>query len=92
MIDEKMLWDKAKRASVRASRIVQFSIERNPADQSLYYLIAYLDITCNGNEGLFNFGGFASMAEAQYFLQNIHNRIEGMRSEQANYQQDIRLN
>lgn len=81
MIGEKMLWDKAKSTSVRASRIVQFSIERDPTDQNPYCLMAYLDTKWNGNKGAFNFGCFASMAEARYFLHNVHNRIEGTRSE-----------
>jgi len=77
MKKEKMLWNKDKTKSVKASKIRSFSIVRGfttswSTKGTWYEVLGWFN-----NEDYFNFGAFSTEAEARNFLEKLHKQIEG---------------
>ncbi len=67
---DKFIWNARKNLSFRASRIRNFSVDE---DQGTYIVTAWV----SDMEAL-KIGIFERLIEAQMFLDNIHEQIEGL--------------
>jgi len=74
---EKMLWNKDKTKSVKASKIRSFSIVRGFTTGWATKTTWYEVLGWFNNENYFHFGAFPSEDEARNFLEKLHKQIEG---------------